>query len=52
MVDTPLFTIAGPAGVGKTSLLIEIGHRLTAQFGGRVAFVDFAMLENPHWSRR
>jgi len=47
VVDTPLFTIAGPAGVGKTSLMIEIGHRLIAHFGGRVAFVDFGMLENP-----
>lgn len=47
VVDTPLFTIAGPAGVGKTSLMIEIGHRLTAHFGGQAAFVDFGMLENP-----
>ena len=47
VIDTPLFTIAGPAGVGKTSLMIEIGHRLTAHFGKRVAFVDFAMVETP-----
>ncbi|TCM15758.1 putative ATPase [Novosphingobium sp. PhB165] len=47
VVDTPLFTIAGPAGVGKTSLMIEIGHRLTAHFAGQAAFVDFGMLENP-----
>jgi len=47
VVDTPLFTIAGPAGVGKTSLMIEIGHRLTAHFAGHAAFVDFGMLENP-----
>lgn len=47
VIDTPLFTIAGPAGVGKTSLMIEIGHRLTAHFGGHAAFVDFGMLENP-----
>jgi predicted ATPase/DNA-binding winged helix-turn-helix (wHTH) protein len=44
--DTPLFTLAGAAGVGKTSLAIEIGHRLAAQFDGQVAFVDFSMLEN------
>jgi predicted ATPase/DNA-binding winged helix-turn-helix (wHTH) protein len=45
--NIPLFTIAGSAGVGKTSLAIEIGHQLTPQFDGRVAFVDFGMLENP-----
>lgn len=44
---TPLFTIAGPAGVGKTSLAVEIGHELLDSFEGQVAFVDFAMLENP-----
>jgi len=45
--ETQLFTIIGSAGVGKTSLAIEIGHRLSATFDGRVTFVDFAMLENP-----
>ncbi|RVI59206.1 transcriptional regulator [Sinorhizobium meliloti] len=42
-----LFTIFGPAGVGKTSLAIEIAHQAAAEFGGSIAFVDFSMLENP-----
>jgi predicted ATPase len=46
-IHTPLFTISGPAGVGKTSLAVEIGHRLSASFDEQVTFVDFAMLENP-----
>jgi predicted ATPase/DNA-binding winged helix-turn-helix (wHTH) protein len=45
--ESHIFTIAGSAGVGKTSLVIEIGHRLSAAFDGRLAFVDFAMLEDP-----
>ena len=47
VMDTPLFTIVGAGGVGKTSLAIEIGHALAPQFANRVAFVDFSMLENP-----
>lgn len=47
VVDTALFTITGPAGVGKTSLAVEIGHDLIAEFRDQVAFVDFGMLENP-----
>lgn len=47
VVDTQLFTIVGSAGVGKTSLAIEIGHNLASRFDGQVAFVDFSMLENP-----
>ena len=47
IADAPLFTIAGAAGVGKTSLAIEVGHRLAGTFEDRVAFVDFSMLENP-----
>jgi predicted ATPase/DNA-binding winged helix-turn-helix (wHTH) protein len=46
VIDTPLFTIVGPAGVGKTSLAIEIGHELTEAFKGQVAFIDLGMLEN------
>lgn len=45
--STPLFTIVGSAGVGKTTLAIEIGHQLAPQFDDRVVFVDFGMLENP-----
>nr|WP_208411815.1 winged helix-turn-helix domain-containing protein [Sphingomonas naasensis] len=47
VTNTPLFTIVGPAGVGKTTLAIEIAHNLTPEFDGRVVFVDFGMLENP-----
>jgi predicted ATPase/DNA-binding winged helix-turn-helix (wHTH) protein len=46
VVKTPLFSIVGAAGVGKTSLAIEVGHRLTEAFNDQVAFVDFGMLEN------
>uniref|UniRef100_UPI0035CB546D ATP-binding protein n=1 Tax=uncultured Sphingomonas sp. TaxID=158754 RepID=UPI0035CB546D len=46
VVDESLFSIIGPAGVGKTSLAIEVAHRLSPQFAGHTAFVDFAMLEN------
>ncbi len=46
VADTPLFSIVGAAGVGKTSLAVEVGHRLASMFEDRVAFVDFSMLEN------
>jgi predicted ATPase/DNA-binding winged helix-turn-helix (wHTH) protein len=47
VVHTSIFTIVGSAGVGKTSLAVEIGHRMVPHFDGRVVFVDFSMLENP-----
>ncbi len=42
----PLFTIVGPAGVGKTSLAIELGYQLCERFDNQVTFVDFSMIEN------
>lgn len=46
VANTPLFSIIGAAGVGKTSLAVEIGHRLAPLFEDQVAFVDFSMIEN------
>jgi predicted ATPase/DNA-binding winged helix-turn-helix (wHTH) protein len=45
IAQTPLFTIVGPGGVGKTSLAVEMGHILAHGFGQQVAFIDFSMLE-------
>lgn len=47
LAQTRHVTIVGPAGVGKTSLAVEIGYQTAANFDGRIVFVDFSMLENP-----
>ena len=40
-------TIVGSGGVGKTTLAVAIGHRLTDAFAGAVLFVDLSMLSDP-----
>jgi predicted ATPase/DNA-binding winged helix-turn-helix (wHTH) protein len=46
-LQTPkLFTIVGAGGVGKTSLAIEVGHRIHAARPGGVRFVDLAQVED------
>jgi predicted ATPase/DNA-binding winged helix-turn-helix (wHTH) protein len=40
-------TIVGSGGVGKTTLAVAIGHRLTDSFAGAVLFVDLSMLSDP-----
>lgn len=41
-----LLTLVGPGGVGKTSLAVEVGHRLATERGETVRFVDFAQVED------
>jgi len=41
-----LFTIVGAAGVGKTTLAVEIGHTLLPRFARKVNFVDLGTLED------
>lgn len=38
--DRRFITIVGPGGVGKTSVAVELGHRLAAAFDGDVCFLD------------
>ncbi|PIT03621.1 ATPase [Bradyrhizobium nitroreducens] len=39
-------TVVGPGGIGKTAVAVTVGHRRSADFGGRVFFVDFSPLRD------
>lgn len=39
-------TVVGPGGIGKTAVAVAVGHRRSADFGGRVFFVDFGPLRD------
>src|SRR5258707_11873318 len=41
------FTIVGPAGIGKTTLAIAVGHSMLAAFDGAVHYVDFGPICTP-----
>jgi predicted ATPase/DNA-binding winged helix-turn-helix (wHTH) protein len=42
-----IVTIAGPGGIGKTTLAIATGEALRGSFGSAVLFVDLAPIEDP-----
>jgi predicted ATPase len=35
-------TIVGPGGIGKTTVAVSIGHRLSDRFAGRIHFLDLS----------
>ncbi|WP_247504472.1 winged helix-turn-helix domain-containing protein [Bradyrhizobium sp. 1] len=39
-------TVVGPGGIGKTAVAVTVGHRRSADFGGRAFFVDFGPLRD------
>ena len=41
-------TIAGPGGIGKTTLVLSVAHALLARFEGAVHFVDLGRLSDPN----
>jgi predicted ATPase/DNA-binding winged helix-turn-helix (wHTH) protein len=47
LLQPKLFTLVGPGGVGKTSLAVEVAHRISAQGNQTVRFVDLAQVEDP-----
>jgi predicted ATPase/DNA-binding winged helix-turn-helix (wHTH) protein len=47
LMATRFVTIVGAGGVGKTTLAIAVGHRLTKSFDGALLFVDLSMVSDP-----
>jgi predicted ATPase/DNA-binding XRE family transcriptional regulator len=47
MGESRLLTLTGPGGVGKTSLAIEVGHRLKDKLPDGVTFVPLAQVGEP-----
>src|SRR5882672_6017722 len=40
-------SIVGPGGIGKTTVVVSVGHELLAAFAGAVHFLDLGPLNNP-----
>ena len=44
VAETPLLTITGPGGAGKTRISVEVAARLEPHFPGGVWFIDLALV--------
>lgn len=47
LTDHRLVTLAGPGGVGKTRLALQVAEQIAAQFDGGLSFVDLAPVTDP-----
>ena len=47
--EVRLLTLTGPAGVGKTSLSIEAGNRVSSGVAQDVVFVDLSAVQDASW---
>ena len=47
LLDKRFVTVAGPGGIGKTTVAVSVGHQLVEEFAGAVCFVDLGTLSDP-----
>jgi predicted ATPase/DNA-binding winged helix-turn-helix (wHTH) protein len=47
VVEQRFVTIAGAAGIGKTTVAIAVAHTLLGEFGGAVHFIELGSLADP-----
>jgi predicted ATPase/DNA-binding winged helix-turn-helix (wHTH) protein len=47
LLERRCVTLTGPGGIGKTSVAVSIGHTLSAEFAGRVCFIDLGAVSDP-----
>jgi len=47
LVAERFVTIAGPGGIGKTTVAVAVSHQLQADFAGAIAFLDLGPLSDP-----
>jgi predicted ATPase/DNA-binding winged helix-turn-helix (wHTH) protein len=47
LLEKRFVTIAGPGGIGKTTVALAVAERLTSSFTGNIFFVDLGLLQEP-----